>query len=731
MKLSVVIVNYNVKYFLEQCLRSVYAAAEGIDTDVWVVDNNSIDGSVQMIREKFPEVHLIANSDNPGFAKANNQAIREILNGERRTENGERKAQERRLPACKQKDESAGAQASSLQAENGELHDATHPGLRPPLSERECATLDGESGHYILLLNPDTLVQKDTFRVCIDFFDGHKDCGGLSVKMIDGEGRFLKESKRGFPSPATSFYKISGLIKLFPHNRKVGAYYMGHLDDDTVNEVDVLPGAFLMISREALEKTGLLDESYFMYGEDIDFSWRIKLAGYKNYYLPTTRILHYKGESTKKSSMNYVYTFYNAMAIFARKYFRGNGAKMYTLLIQCAIWLRASLDFGKRLVGRLAVPALDFAASFAGFLAIKSIWATYWAENVNYYPAFYTWTILPLYVLILLLASWLRGGYDKPLRIGRIVQGMGIGALCLLVFYSLLSEELRFSRAIVLLGSVWSIASAIVIRMLLSLLNVEGYKLRPDSGKSRLIVGDKSEYDRVSNELFDTLGIESKYVKNLPPQKITDLSDATKDIEDLMDARSSIDEIIFCTKDISVSAILSVTERLRGKGISFRTAPEGMNVLIGSNYTNSPEELYTPDFGNISNATNCRSKRLFDIIAALLLLVLSPILFWPQKRKRRYFADCLSVLFGKKSWVGYSRQTENGERRTENEERRTENRERRAENPLPAIRKGVFRTRDRMPQVKNPDCERLDRSYATNYKVNTDITILFINIFNI
>ncbi len=720
MRLSVVIVNYNVKYFLEQCLQSVFAAAEGIDTDVWVVDNNSTDGSVQMVRERFPEVHLIANDDNPGFAKANNQAIREILNRERRTE-------ERRLQACKRN------------AEDGEQNGATHPtlpliathksALRAPLeliplSERGWATQDGERGHYILLLNPDTLVQRDTFRVCIDFFEGHKDCGGLSVKMIDGEGRFLKESKRGFPSPATSFYKISGLIKLFPHNRKVGAYYMGHLDDDTVNEVDVLPGAFLMISREALEKTGLLDESYFMYGEDIDFSWRIKLAGYKNYYLPTTRILHYKGESTKKSSMNYVYTFYNAMAIFARKYFSGNGARFYTLLIQCAIWLRASLDFGKRLVGRLAVPALDFAASFAGFLAIKSIWASYWAENVNYYPAFYTWTILPLYVLILLLASWLTGGYDKPLRIGRIVQGMGIGALCLLVFYSLMSEELRFSRAIVLLGSVWSIVSAIVIRMLLSLLNVEGYKLRPDSGKSRLIVGNQSEYDRVANELFDTLGIESKYVKSLSPQGIADLSDATKEIDDLMDAGSNVDEIIFCSKDISVSAILSITERLRGKGISFRIAPKDMNVLIGSNYTNSPEELYSPDFGNISNATNRRTKRLFDIVAALLLLVLSPILFWPQKRKRRYFADCVSVLVGKKSWVGYSRQTENEERRAENEERRTEK-------PLPEIRKGVFRTRDRMPQVKNPDCERLDYNYATDYRLATDINILLINIFKI
>ena len=679
MKLSVVIVNYNVKYFLEQCLRSVFAAAEGIDTEVWVVDNNSTDGSVQMVRDKFPQVRLIANNDNPGFATANNQALREIL-----TENGERRTD-----------------------------DATHPALRAPLSERggltqSMKTENGENGHYILLLNPDTLVQKDTFRVCIDFFEEHPDCGGLSVKMIDGEGRFLKESKRGFPSPATSFYKISGLIKLFPRNRKVGAYYMGHLDDDTVNEVDVLPGAFLMISREALEKTGLLDESYFMYGEDIDFSWRIKLAGYKNYYLPTTRILHYKGESTRKSSMNYVYTFYNAMAIFARKYFSGNGAKLYTLLIQCAIWLRASLDFGKRLAGRLAVPALDFVASFAGFLAIKSIWATYWAENVNYYPSFYTWSILPLYVLILLLASWLAGGYDKPIRIGRIVQGMGIGALCLLVFYSLLSEELRFSRAIVLLGSMWSIIAVLILRGLLSLMNVGGYRLTTSRRKRYLVVGSSEECDRLET-LFDSLGIEHNGIFE------------THDTNDpaLSGQLPEVNEIVFCSHDIPISSILDITQQNAGCGAAFRILPEGMDVLIGCNYTDSPEELYTPDFSNISNATNRRSKRLFDIVSALLLIILSPLLFWPQKRKRRYFADCLSVLFGKKSWVGYCYQTENGKRRTENGE------------PLPAIRRGVFRTRDRMPRVKNPDCERLDRSYATNYKVNTDITILFINIFNI
>ena len=693
MHLSVVIVNYNVKHFLEQCLKSVEIAAEemrarygeGAKADIWVVDNNSTDGSVQMVRDRFPEVRLIANSDNPGFAKANNQALREILRAE---------SKKRRTSYENQNE-------NKNQNENEKENEKQY--------EKKYA----ESG-YVLLLNPDTLVQRDTFTTCIDFYQSHKDCGGLSVKMIDGEGRYLKESKRGFPSPATSFFKISGLIKLFPHNRKVGAYYMGHLDDNEVNEVDVLPGAFLMLSLEALEKTGLLDESYFMYGEDIDFSWRIRLAGYKNYYLPTTRILHYKGESTRKSSMNYVYTFYNAMAIFARKYFSKGGAKTYSILIQLAIWLRASIDFLKRIVRFLAVPALDFAVSLAGFLAIKQIWATYWAENVNYYPGFYTWTILPLYVLVLLLTSFLAGGYDKPVRLGRIVQGMGIGALLLLVFYSLLDETLRFSRAIILLGALWSIAATLGIRGLLSLLKVDGYRLRPDIGRRYLVVGNSAEYHRVL-DLFNTLGIEWKQVTDIHPDKLGSLSNVLK----TEDGTSKIDEIIFCTKDIEISTLLDITERLQGKGIAFRNAPEGMDVLIGSNYTSSPEDIYKPDFGNVDSTTNRRTKRLFDIVAALLLIVLSPILFWPQQRKRRYFADCFSVLFGKKSWVGYCRGVENGKRKAESEE------------PLPNIRRGVFRTRDRMPRVKNPDCERLDHSYATEYRLGTDLTILMINIFKI
>lgn len=641
MLLSVIIVNYNVKYFLEQCLRSVYEASADIDTEVWVVDNNSTDGSVQMVSEKFPDVNLIVNNDNPGFAKANNQAINR----------------------CK--------------------------------------------GDYILLLNPDTLVQNDTFSTCLDFFKSHPDCGGLSVKMVNGEGAFLKESKRGFPSPATSFFKISGLIRIFPHSKRVGAYYLGHLDDDTVNEVDVLPGAFLMISRDAIQKTGLLDESYFMYGEDIDFSWRIKLAGYKNYYLPETRILHYKGESTRKSSMNYVYTFYNAMSIFAKKYFSKGGAKTYTFLIQIAIWLRASLDFMKRVLKIMTVPMLDFAVSFAGFLAIKHVWATYWAENVNYYPSFYTWGIIPIYVLILLISSWLAGGYDKPLRTGRIMQGMTIGALILLVFYSLLSEELRFSRAIVLMGSLWTVIAVLGIRGIMNILNLGDFQIKPKRKQNYLIIGSLPEQERVTT-IFDTIGIEPKKTISIENIDIKEIKTTVR--------KQKINEVLFCGKDIPVKEILDYMIALNNGKVNFRIAPAEMNMLIGSNYTGSAEELYVPAFGNINNVTNRRSKRILDVISAVILLAISPLLFWFQKRKRRYFADCIAVLSGKKSWVGYTNpnpQSNDGQP------------------PLPNIRCGVFKTRDRLPHVRIPDTERLDRSYADEYRISTDITILFINILKI
>lgn len=274
-KISVVIVNYNVKYFLEQCLLSVYAAIRGMEAEVIVVDNNSSDGSIEYLRPKFPDVTFLENKENPGFAKANNQAIAQ----------------------CK--------------------------------------------GEYVLLLNPDTLIGEENIRTLCFFMDEHTNCGGVGVKMLDGHGVFLPESKRSFPSPWVSFCKVFGLSALFATSRLFARYSLPYLSPDKEHKVDVLAGAFMLLRHEALDTIGLLDESFFMYGEDIDLSYRLTQGGYLNFYVPE-RILHYKGESTRHDDLHYVKTFYGAMHIFYKKHY-ARSSWLMSLFIQLAILLRALL----------------------------------------------------------------------------------------------------------------------------------------------------------------------------------------------------------------------------------------------------------------------------------------------------------------------------------------------------------------------------------------------------
>lgn len=287
MKLSIIIVSYNVRDFLEHCLISVRKSASGIESEVFVVDNNSTDQSADMVSEKFPEVHLIRNSVNLGFSKANNQAL--------------------------------------------------------PYSK----------GEYILFLNPDTLVEECTFRKCIDFMDSRPLAGAMGVKMINGEGKYLPESKRSVPTPLVALYKISGLTALFPGSVHFGKYYLRHLSKDQTNKIEVLTGAFFFVRKKALDTAGWFDEDFFMYGEDIDLSLRILKKNYTIWYYPGTAIIHYKGESTRKSTINYVLTFYRAMIIYAKKHFNTPGTYLLLLLLYFAIWFRAGLSIAKRIINRL------------------------------------------------------------------------------------------------------------------------------------------------------------------------------------------------------------------------------------------------------------------------------------------------------------------------------------------------------------------------------------------
>lgn len=277
MKLSVIIVNYKVKHYLEQCLRSVAEASRGIAVEVIVVDNASGDGSVEYLRERFPDVTIIASEENLGFARANNLAIR------------------------------------------------------------------NSHGQYVLLLNPDTIVAEETFSDFISFMDSTPDAGGCGAYMLHTDGSFAPESRRGLPTPFVAFCKMSGLASLFPKSRTLGRYYMRYLNENKVNRIEIMSGAFMFLRRDALDKAGLLDEDFFMYGEDIDLSYRILKAGYNNYFLPS-RILHYKGESTVKSSYRYVHTFYRAMELFFNKHY-AHYSILLSLPIKLAIWGRAMLAY--------------------------------------------------------------------------------------------------------------------------------------------------------------------------------------------------------------------------------------------------------------------------------------------------------------------------------------------------------------------------------------------------
>ncbi len=642
MKLSVVIVNYNVKHFLEQCLNSVAAAAEHCETEVFVVDNNSVDGSCSMIREKFPWVKLIENKKNYGFSYANNQAIRQ------------------------------------------------------------------SAGEYVLLLNPDTVIEEDTLKSVCDFMDAHPDAGGLGVKMIDGKGRFLPESKRGLPTPQVAFYKIFGLSKLFPKSKKFGKYHLTYLDMDQIHKVDVLSGAFMLLRAETLNKIGLLDETFFMYGEDIDLSYRITLGGYNNYYYPETTIIHYKGESTKKGSVNYVIVFYNAMKIFARKHFsKGKGAGMMIFFINLAIYLRAAMAIAGRFITNAITPIIDALLILAGFLIITPLWETHLFGEGSAYPHDVFVGAMIMYISVWLLSLLLSGGYDKPVKMKNIYKGIGIGAVVILAVYALLPTYLRFSRALILLGTAWTLIVVPLVRLLLNYTKFTVFKVNLPKRKKVAVVGSKEECRSLVGQLMSSR-TKVSIVAYVSPDSVADKFFAG-DISQLDEivTINKIDELIFCAKDIQAQQIIKTMLNLSGLKLDYKIAsPDGFSV-IGSNSINTTGELYNIDINAIDKPENRRSKRMFDFVVSLLMILFSPILIWFIKGKLKAYANLFAVLFGSKTFVSYCT----------------------AENDitlLPKIKKGVFSVGMVYGrEVKKDVADRLNIMYAKDYRVSHDIVMVY------
>lgn len=641
MKLSVIVVNYNVRFFLEQCLQSVFLATKNIDAEVFVVDNNSVDGSTGMVREKFPQVILIENDQNLGFSTANNIAIKRA------------------------------------------------------------------KGEFVLLLNPDTVVEEDTFSKALTYMDSHSEAGGLGVKMIDGKGNFLPESKRGLPTPWVAFYKIFGLSKLFPKSTKFGKYHLSFLDTEKTHTIDVLCGAFMLIRKTVLDEVGLLDETFFMYGEDIDLSYRIQKAGYQNIYYPETTIIHYKGESTKKSSLNYVYLFYKAMQIFAKKHLSGGGAKWLAVFIHMAIYLRAALSLVKRITLKFILPVLDVTLIYIGMFFLARYWAGFWFENPDHYSSSFYWYFVPACVLVWVLSLLFSGAYDPPLRFKSIFTGIPAGTLIILIAYALLPPEYRYSRVMILFGALMAIALASFNRWLLSLLSRTHFTLQLKVRKKIIIVGSLQECSRVK-DILEKLKIRNDFLAFVSPEK--EHSDlfigSLTQIQEVVRI-NKINEVIFCSGDISAAAIINQMLLLSNAGCDFKIAPANSNSIIGSNSINTAGDLYVYSINSVVAPKNIRLKRTFDILTSLILLLIFPVWIW--KKPLKFLLDIFEVLFNKKSWLGYSD--------TLNQI-----------NNAPKLKQGVFAISDAYPQSKNNRDlkEKLNLSYAQDYSFRTDLRIFIV-----
>lgn len=591
MQLSVIIVNYNVKYFLEQALYSVRKACSNLHAEVFVVDNNSADGSCDMVRHLFTEVKLIENKTNFGFAKANNQAIKQA------------------------------------------------------------------TGKYVLLLNPDTVVEEDCFTKIINFMENTPDAGAVGVKMIDGSGRFLPESKRGLPTPEVAFYKVFGLAALFPKSKQFGKYHLGFLDNEQTNAVDVLAGAFMFIKRDLLMQVGMLDESYFMYGEDIDLSYCITQAGYKNYYFPETTIIHYKGESTKRTSVNYVFTFYRAMILFAKKHYKQKNAILFSLLINFAIYVRAFGALLTRFSRKAALPLLDLGLFVLCIWFLKSWWGEIKYDTTQAYPKSVVFVNTLVYCILWILGLYLAGAYNKRKTFLSVAKGIAIGTLAIAVFYAFVDESYRFSRALILLGAIGSTIIAFADRVMFYFIKNKKISLKLAADLRTIIVGNKQEVERVQQLLVKSKA-KSHYlgfVSAEPNAENDELNLGNIEQLDELVKLFDVEEIIFCSKDLQSSNIIKWMGQISHADVLFKIVPEQSLFIIGSNNKNTPGDFYTLEINlQLNKPFEQQKKRIFDFCLSCLMIPLLPVLLIVVKNRGNFLNNVLQVLTGNKTWVGYA-----------------------------------------------------------------------------
>jgi len=594
--ISIIIVNYNVRALLENCLHSVYSAVESISHEIFVVDNSSDDGSSDMVRKVFPDVILIENESNLGFAVANNIAL--------------------------------------VRAR----------------------------GSYLLLLNPDTLVQEDTFRIMLSFFEEVDNAGAAGCKIINPAGLLEGGCRRSFPSPWVSFTKLTGLSHLFPNSKLFARYNLTYLSEDETYEVDAISGCFMMIRRDVYLQTGGLDEDYFMYGEDLDWCYRIQQAGWKIYYVHKTKIVHYSGESTRRSSIDAKSVFYDAMRLFVEKNL--NLSTVSSLVISAGIRLRLALSRSKSVLLAMVPVFID---------AILTVIAVFAAEllrlgGVFRFPSYAYPTVYIAAVLVFVIGLLVAGAYTRR---GYSVTRAGVGVLASFLVLSSLTyffKDYAFSRIVVLLASGFNFV-LLPGRRLLSYLIGPRQRSNLITGRPALLVGLESGALEILSKLrshegspYRIVGIIDVSWKHVGEvhggiEVLGSTDNIGKVIRD-----KQVSDVIFAPDVVSYSDMLSIIHRTGNPNVHFRIVPKSMEFVAGTTGIDALSGVPLVDVEyNLFRFPNRIGKRFLDLAVAIPgLITLYPFVYFA---KRSSVSDSCSfaafirslprICAGSLSLVGY------------------------------------------------------------------------------
>ncbi len=598
MQISVIIVNYNVRVFLEHCLDSLARALQEVSHEIIVVDNASDDGSVEMIRHKYPNVVRIENNQNVGFGKANNQGAR-----------------------------TAG-------------------------------------GDILFFLNPDTVVQEDTIEKLVQYYEQQPKAGIVGCKVLNPDGTLQPACRRSFPSPWVAFTKISGLSSLFPRSRFFSRYNLSYLNPDDTHEVDAVSGACLSIRKTVFNKLGGFDEQFFMFGEDLDLCYRVKQAGWQVWYLPTTRIIHYKGESVRRSDMKEVRVFYHAMQLFVRKHF--HYGIVADIFLQGAIVLRegiARLNKNKQIIFAVLID----------YLFVLTAWFT--GEWLRFgksflFPSWAYYFFLTIPPLIVIGTMAIFDGYAA--RKYSLSKTTGAVVLSFLIFVTLtyFFKEFAFSRFVILIAGILSIVFLVGWRQAFRF-----WKASTASIKRTLVVGTGKKAQLFLQKLsernehrYEVVGLIDSDRKNIG-EKIQgiDILGCPDTITKIIDSWG-VTDVIFSSDTLTYIEILSVISRSPERGVQYRLVPDSLEAIIGKTHIDELNDLPFVDIEyNVRLFSHRVVKRCLDLVVGVVLLSV----LYPSARRRirrgneglmtRRFSHLPKVIDGSFSLVGFQKSSNDAE----------------------------------------------------------------------